>query len=182
MPTTGNEACRNTRVLDPAKLVESPGLRCLSRLIRGNTNEHSRRPIVWDLTTQPMDRRMKTLIVSAFITCLAELVPAQGPVLIGGGSTHPQPVMGGHSSPRVVVTKVVFRQTVNPLNPYATASLNIGTEAPLVSEVAVATYSPWRPNCNDTYRFTRSHYSTPSVVYFGRGESCQRGYAFRNHR
>ena len=129
-----------------------------------------------------MDRRMKILLASVFISCLPHLILAQGPVLIGGGTTHPQPVMGGLGSPRVVVTKVVFRQEVNPLNPYATASLNCGTETPLVSEVAVASYSSSQQRCADTYRFSPSLCSKASVIYFGRGESCQRGYSFRHQR
>lgn len=155
--------------------------RCLFLRIRPNTNEHSKRPIVWDLTTQPMDHRMRTFLASAFISCLPQLLLAQGPVLIGGGSTHPQPVMGWHNSPRVVVTKVVFRQEVNPLNPYAVASLNCGNETPLVSQVAVASYSSGQ-HCAENYRMSRSYRATSSAIYFGRGESCQRGYSFRHQR
>jgi len=123
---------------------------------------------------------MKTLIASAFIACLPQLLLGQDSVLIGGGSTQPRPVMRGHGSVRVVVTKVVFHQD-NPLNPYATAGLNYGTEAPLVSQVAVASYSPSYHRCADTYRSSHSYRPPSSVIYFGRGESCQRSYSYRHH-
>jgi hypothetical protein len=125
---------------------------------------------------------MKTLAALAFSTLLPQLLLGQGPVLIGGGSTHPQAVMGGHSSPRVVVTKVIFRQEVNPLNPYAAASLNCGPETPHISQVAVASYSPADPLCASTYRICPPRHTARSVIYFGRGESCQRGYAFSRPR
>jgi hypothetical protein len=110
-------------------------------------------------------------------------VAAQEPVLIAGGSTPPTAVMGSLVSPPAIQPSaypvtVVYQQPV--------------VYVPAVPVVAGVVCSPpnviyfggpnsgysggnggyYRPNCA---------YS-PSVIYFGRGEAYQRGYAFRHPR
>lgn len=127
---------------------------------------------------------MKTFLLSSLLVAFPAVLLAQGPVMIGGGTTSPQPVMGMRTSTRTVITRVVFTQDVNPLNPYATASMNVGAEAPVVSEVAVSTYTPvhYSSACYDSSPHYRSACASSPVIFFGRGESCRRGYAFARHR
>ena len=117
---------------------------------------------------------MLLTILSAF--CL----PAQEPVLIAGGSTPPTAVMGSVSyQPVAYPVAVVYQPPVVYL--------------PAVPVVAGGAYSA--PNViyfggpNSCY--SSGHHGgyyrpdcaySPSVIYFGRGEACQRGYAFRHPR
>jgi len=121
---------------------------------------------------------MLLTILSAFY------LPAQEPVLIAGGSTPPTAVMGSVSyqpaaQPVAYPVAVVYQPPVVyvPAVPLVAGG---ACSAPNVIYFGGpnSCYSSgyhggyYRPDCA---------YS-PSVIYFGRGEAYQRGYAFRHPR
>lgn len=123
---------------------------------------------------------MRNPILPATVLILSSIlwVGAQEPVLIAGGSTPPTAVMGSLAIQPVaqsVPVTVVYQQPV--------------VYSPTVPIVAGAVCSP--PNViyfggpNRCYPggYSRPNCSyNPSVIYFGRGEACQRGYAFNYPR
>lgn len=87
-----------------------------------------------------------------------------------------------------MITRVVFRQEVNPLNPYASTTLNCGSEEPFVTEVATSTCLTPRHayRAYDCFNPLPAHRPActirPSVIFFGRSESWRHGYAFTHPR
>ena len=110
---------------------------------------------------------------------LGAIAQAQEPVMIAGGSTPPTPVMAQAAAPVAAVPMVPVMYV--PVMPVPVAY------APPVQIVSGGYINPPNviyfggPNSyyNGTYAgvYRPSCYS-PSVIYFGRGEACQRGYAF----
>lgn len=135
--------------------------------------------------------KMKTILSLVTWAGLTGVAFAQGPVLIGGGATSPRPVLHSHTGSRTVVTRVIFRQEVNPLNPYASNALNCGSDEPHVSEVATV-YSPvgrfgkWRYGCDNAFPPQRSACTMQSsVIFVGRSGGCRRSnssYSFLHAR
>lgn len=108
---------------------------------------------------------------------------AQEPVLIAGGSTPPSPVMAAvtlvqqpvaYAVPIVYPTPVACSPAVQVVSGgYYNAPNVVYFGGPN------SCYSSTYPG--DYYRPGCSYYSS-SVIYFGRGEACQRGYSFRHPR
>ena len=105
---------------------------------------------------------------------------AQEPVLIAGGSTPPTPIVVGDPAVNVPAASVGYVPVMMPV-------MAPVVYAPPVQIVSGGYCNP--PNViyfggpNSCYNYCRvgCNYS-PSVIYFGRGEACQRGYAFRHPR
>src|SRR5688572_23651344 len=124
---------------------------------------------------------MKTIfpaVVLATITS-ALMSVAQEPVLIAGGPTPPT-ALGLPAAPAEYAVPVGCATPV-PCAPVGQVVLATGYQAPNVVYFG-------GPNSlyYNTYNrdYSRPSFSgcSPSVVYFGRGEACQRGYAFRHYR
>jgi hypothetical protein len=113
----------------------------------------------------------------------------QAQVMIAGGSTPPTPVMG------VATTAGCRTPTAVPV----TGAVPVAYAAPVAYVPAVQVVSGGYYNAPNVvyfggpnscysstypggyYRPGCSYYSS-SVIYFGRGEACERGYAFRHRR
>ena len=122
---------------------------------------------------------MRTPILLSMLLMVSStlFVSAQEPVLIAGGSTPPAPVMNpavyqSVASPVTVVyqTPVVYVPVVASAVCSAPNVIYFGGPNSCYSGSSPGGY--YRPDCA---------YS-PSVIYFGRGEAWQRGYAFRHPR
>lgn len=133
---------------------------------------------------------MKTLPSLLMLFGFVSVASAQGPVMIGGGSTKPRPVVYSHGGGRTVLTRVVFRQEINPLNPYASTSLNAGAEEPYITEIVTSVGSSTLPlicrrsyDCLEVVPSHRDQCSrTSPVIYLGRNHACQRNYSFTYRR
>lgn len=122
---------------------------------------------------------MRTLLpLALFLTLGSASSFAQEPVLIAGGSTSAAPVP-------------------YPTQPAHAASIVFAPPSGCASGVQVASGGCYNagnvvyiggPNSyyknvyqGDSYQ-RGCYYSYPNVVYFGRGEAVERGYAFRHYR
>lgn len=107
--------------------------------------------------------------------------------MIAGGSTPPTAVMSQ-------VTQPVAQSAAYPVTVVYQQPVVYVPAAPVVVGGACAPY-PARNvvyfgganSCYYANGFSGSYYRpdcgySPSVIYFGRGEACQRGYAFRHFR
>lgn len=122
---------------------------------------------------------LPTMLLTIFSSALS--LAAQQPVLIAGGSTPPTAVMSSVSYqpaaqavayPVVVVYQppVVYVPVVAGGVYSAPNVIYFGGPNSCYSGGYPGSY--YRPDCA----------SSPSVIYFGRGEAYQRGYAFRHPR
>jgi hypothetical protein len=124
---------------------------------------------------------MRTTFFIALLGLLA-VVPgsvAQEPVLIAGGSTPPQPVMGPMLAPAGPIP-VSYAAPVAYVRPVQIVSGGYYS-APNVIYFGGPNSCYYNTYPGGCYRPGCSYYS-PSVIYFGRGEACERGYAFRYPR
>lgn len=126
---------------------------------------------------------MNAIVSCVSIIALATVATAHGQVMIGGGTTPPRPVLHAQGSSRTIITRVVFRQEVNPLNPYASNTLNCGADEPHVSEIATSVYLPpsyhssQYNGCTEKQRRWCNSSSVVPVLLSGRS-TCQRNSAF----
>jgi hypothetical protein len=127
---------------------------------------------------------MKKLFVTLPCLVLAFLTHAQEPVLIGGGSTRPQPVMGYSQPYKVVIKQPRLRQS-KPGCIMVASTLATGCDKGYRRTVAQASCWPAYPTstgfgCYKSYQ--NSYRASPTVIYFGGGEAAARGYSFRHRR
>jgi hypothetical protein len=128
---------------------------------------------------------MRTHFLPAMLLTISSAlcVAAQEPVLIAGGSTPPTAVMGSMVSPPAIQpaaypVAVVYQQPVVYVPAVPAVAGGVCSPPNVIyfggpnSCYSIGHGSYYRPNCA---------YS-PSVIYFGRGEAYQRGYAFRHPR
>jgi hypothetical protein len=124
---------------------------------------------------------MKTIFPAVVLATIASALMsvAQEPVLIAGGPTPPTAL----GVPAVSAEYAVPVACATPVAcaPVGQVVLATGYQAPNVVYFG-------GPNSlyYNTYNrdYSRPSFSgcSPTVVYFGRGEACQRGYAFRHYR
>ncbi len=127
---------------------------------------------------------MKNTLLTLPCLALAFLTHAQEPVLIGGGSTRPQPVMGYSQPYKIIIKQPVLRQTK------AGCVMVAGTLAAGCDKGyrrAVGRSSGWTAYPASTgsgyYKtYQNSGCASPTVIYFGGGEAAARGYSFRHRR
>jgi hypothetical protein len=132
-------------------------------------------------------------VMSLAISSVLSLA-AQEPVMIAGGSAPPRAVMSsGAAQPApqpaaYAAVPVVYQQPVVYV-PAGPAMVNgayaPGACAPYPARNVVYFGGP--NSCYYANGYSSSYYRpdcaySPSVIYFGRGEACQRGYAFRHYR
>lgn len=123
---------------------------------------------------------MKTTLAGLAFLVFASSVAlhAQEPVLIGGGTTRPQPVMD-YTPPPAPAVPVATHVRVRYEYEASSVPITSGSCAP-------------RPACDSSYTtypaYPRNSYypaagcASPSIIYFGRGEAARRGYSFRARR
>jgi hypothetical protein len=133
---------------------------------------------------------MRTSFLPAILLTIASALSlkAQEPVMIAGGSTPPTAVMSQAvaqpvAQPAAYPVTVVYQQPVVyvPAAPVVVG----GTCAPYPARNVV--YFGGANSCYYANGYSGGYYRpdcgySPSVIYFGRGEACQRGYAFRHFR
>jgi hypothetical protein len=120
---------------------------------------------------------MKTLILLLTILSASTIYSgAQEPVLLGGGTTPPTvltPAVG---------TMLVQAPAQNCIYSVPVQVVSGGYfNPPNVIYFGGANSHYFRSYPRGCYGPGYS-YSSPSVIYFGRGEACERGYAFRQFR
>lgn len=125
---------------------------------------------------------MKTPHAFASLLLVASVVTnsAQEPVLIGGGSTRPQPVMD-YFPPTPVAVNPPALQYVRIRYDYEASSVPVGAVSSCATPTPCgSTYS--YPSSYTTYPRYHQGCAQPSVIFFGRGEAARRGYNFRHSR
>jgi hypothetical protein len=127
---------------------------------------------------------MRTTFLTVILLTIhsAHYVTAQ--VLIAGGSTPPTPVMGSMAAqPAVAPVTVVYQQ---PVVYVPTAPRLVGGCSPAPNVIYFGGPNSgyaYNSGCGYASGYGRSGCGyNPAVVYFGRGEACQRGYAFSHPR
>jgi hypothetical protein len=105
---------------------------------------------------------------------------AQEPVLIGGGSAPITPIVVNQpavAAPTVPVMYMPMPVAMVPAYPAACAQpLVYGGNCTPPNVIYFGGPNSYYNNCRPVCTYS------PSVIYFGRGEACQRGYAFRHPR
>jgi hypothetical protein len=126
---------------------------------------------------------MRTSFLSAMLLTISSAfhVSAQEQVLIAGGSTPPTAVMGSAAyqpaaQPAAYPVAVVYQPQVV----YVPVVAGGACSAPNVIYFGGPNSCYSRDYRGGYYRPDCAY--SPSVIYFGRGEACQRGYAFRHPR
>src|SRR5262245_35949794 len=139
-------------------------------------------PFVHSLSRRTMPLMRTTFFIALFsLLAIAVRSVAQEPVLIAGGSTPPQPVMGAMLAPAAPVpipvacaAPVVYVRPVQVVSGgYYSAPNVIYFGGPNSCYYNTYPGGCYRPGCS---------YYSPSVIYFGRGRACERGDAFRHLR
>src|SRR5262245_57609976 len=138
-------------------------------------------PFVHSLSRRTMPLMRTTFfIASVSLPALARPSAAREPVLIAGGSTPPQPVMGAMLAPAAPVPIPVAGAPVVYVRPVQVVSGGYYS-APNVIYFGGPNSCYYNTYPGGYYRSGCSYYS-PSVIYFGRGRACERGDAFRHLR
>ena len=127
---------------------------------------------------------MKKIFLALPCLTVAFLTHAQEPVLIGGGSTRPQPVMGYSQPYKIIIKQPVLRQTKAGCVMVA-STLAEGCDKGYRRAAAQSSCWPAYPASTGfgyykTYQ--NSGCASPTVIYFGGGEAAARGYSFRHRR
>ena len=116
---------------------------------------------------------------------------AQEPVLIAGGSTPAMPVAQVGTTPLVYPAQPVQSVPVVYAVPVAYAPqpgcasggpVVAGGVYPSPGVIYVGGPNSCYKNIYQTSSYQRSCVYSPHVIYFGRGEAHERGYAFRHYR
>jgi hypothetical protein len=135
---------------------------------------------------------MRTIASFALLFALTTLSSfAQEPVLIAGGSTPAVPVTSvataplDYTAPPVQMVPVVYAIPVAYAPPPGCASgLQVvsGGAYPAPGVIYVGGPNSCYKNAYQASSYQRSCTYSPNVIYFGRGEAHERGYAFRHYR
>lgn len=125
---------------------------------------------------------MRTLLpLALFLTLGSASSFAQEPVLIAGGSTSATPVaystQPAQAVPAVPVVYVAQPACASGVQVAYGGCYNSG------NVVYIGGPNSCYKNVYQGDSFQRGcYYSSPNVIYFGRGEAVERGYAFRHYR
>src|SRR6266536_2407291 len=135
--------------------------------------------------------RTKIPLVALAAVSSAVVSAAQEPVILAGGSTPPTPVMAtlAGPAPTMPLMPVACPGPIVHLAcpgqfayPQAGQVVSGGYyNAPNVVYFGGPNSCYYNSYPGDCYR-PGCTYSSSSVIYFGRGEACERGYAFRHYR
>jgi hypothetical protein len=124
---------------------------------------------------------MKTIcsaVIGAMLTT-ALISVGQEPVLIAGGPTPPT-ALGVPAAAAEYAVPVAYAAPI-PCAPAGQVVVASSCQPPNVVYFGGPNSLYYNSYNRDYSRPSFSGYS-PTVVYFGRGEACQRGYAFRHYR
>jgi hypothetical protein len=117
--------------------------------------------------------------VASVMLATALISVAQEPVLIAGGPTPPTALGVPGASAEYAVPGACVAPV--PCAPAGQVVLATGYQSPNVVYFGGPNSLYYNTYNRDYSRPSFSGYSA-TVVYFGRGEACQRGYAFRHYR
>lgn len=126
---------------------------------------------------------MKTILSSAsvLVLTLAVAAPVTAQVLIGGGGT---PATSTYDVPTpVAVVPVVYAVPVPYIQPPCASAVILASGGcqPTANVLYVGGPNSHLKNCYQGQAYAPAC-AAPNVIYFGRGEAYERGYAFRRHR